>query len=167
MNRRRLPPQPADTRLARFVGRLIGRLYRARIWAVQNSPVVRRDTYERLADRHYHLRNDYFDLQDRHRLVKRDFSKLMPRVRPSIQRVSHRYDTTGPDPVHITSVHFRPLNVASTVRRDVPAVDLHPYTKVVLEDQARSIAMRHAEEVAAAIVQQVVPSGLRSAGGGK
>lgn len=136
---RRLSPQPTNTRLARFVGRMVRR------WPLAFASTVRaRDA--RIASLH----QDLCITHERQRAIHHDMTKIMRKLTPPIASfevsaqevdlVMYRANRVG--------LHFAPVFMQVEVNDRMKAHRLSDYTTSLARQIARELAQKHADEVA-------------------
>lgn len=149
--KRRLPPQPTNTRLARLVGR-------AARFCARNLRFVRRGVHDDTRRSLSALRSQYWELSRHHTELREDYRKLLrPSLTPKIERT--RFEVNNDfinGPAATTSVHFQTMNVATPLDRSVRPGELYQYTREVIRHHARQIARENAVEVEEAIYSLVV-----------
>lgn len=136
---KRLPPQPTNTRLSRFVGRMVRR------WPLAFASTVRaRDS--RIADLYQDLRMTH----ERQHAIHHDMTKIMRKLTPPIARfevtasevdlVMHRETRIG--------LSFSPVFMQVEVDDRMPPHRLSEHTTYMARRIARELAHHHADEVA-------------------
>lgn len=136
---KRLSPQPTNTRLARFVGRMFRR------WPLAFASTVRaRDS--RIASLH----QDLCMTHERQRAIHHDMTKIMRKLTPpmasfevsaqEVDLVMYRADRIG--------LHFSPVFMQVEVDDRMKAHRLSDHTTYLARQIARELARHHADEVA-------------------
>lgn len=156
----RLPPQPANTALARFVRRLIDRLPGATIGTWNGM----QESIYRLQRRLYRADEDNQRLHGRVRQLETDFRRLMaPVPRPfGMSRGRIEDDPWRAAPVIRMSVTYEPMCFAMVISPQeldrAKAGSLSPHTHHALRKAARQIAQEQAEQHEAEILSATLKS---------
>lgn len=146
--KRRLPPAPTNTALARFVRRLIDCLP----WvAIAQRNAAQKELHRARAELSFQI--------ERNIALHRDMKKMMcniPMPRFEASAYSEKSFHSMRQDI-ITKVYFESLCVATTMDiRFVRPVEVQDYTKAILRRNAREIAHAAADDLAKAILDQTM-----------
>ena len=134
---RRLSPQPTNTSLARFVGRMVRR------WPLAFASTVRaRDA------RISALHQDLCMTHERQRVIHHDMTQIMRRLKPPLAR----FDVTMADDVMglgtRIGLQFQPVYMQLKLHKAGAAHQLSDHTAYLARQIAQELAEHHADEVA-------------------